>query len=211
MIIESKPQTMNYTILTNIPNKEELKKIMPPPNFIRVSKFDDEGYKEFSQKATEAMTSGQPILPIVIDSFGGVIYSLLGMLEIIKTSKVPVLTLVQTKAMSCGAVLLAAGSKGYRYAAPDATILVHQAATGDAGKLTDIQNTVAEGNRLNELLMDKLDTVCGKKKGFWKKMLRENENKDLYFTSKEAQKLGLIDHIRTPELELTVKAEYKLK
>jgi ATP-dependent Clp protease protease subunit len=203
---------MLYTINTNIPiNKEEFKKLMAPPIFLRVTKFDEESFKEFSTKACEAIASGQPILPIIIDSFGGYIYSLLGKLDIIKNSKVPVLTFCQTKAMSCGAVLLAAGSKGTRFASEDATILVHQAASGDYGKLTDIKNSVYETERLNESLMTKLDEYCGRKKGFWKKMLKENENKDLYFSAKEAQKLGLIDHIRTPELELNVKAEFKLK
>jgi ATP-dependent Clp protease protease subunit len=203
---------MIYTLNTNLPvNKEELKKLMPSPTIIRVRKFDEDSYQDFSIKASEATQSNQPIVPVVVDSYGGYVYALLGMLDIMKNFKVPVLTLVQTKAMSCGAVLLASGTKDYRFAAPDATILVHQAASGDWGKLTDMKNSVAETERLNDLLLDKLDTACGKKKGFWKKMLKENENKDLYFSAEEAKKLGLIDHIRTPELELNVKAEFKLK
>jgi ATP-dependent Clp protease, protease subunit len=203
---------MLYTINTNLPvNKEEFKKLMPAPTFLRVTKFDEDSYKDFSIQACNALASGQPILPIIIDSYGGYIYSLLGKLEIIKNAKVPVLTLCQTKAMSCGAVLLAAGTKGTRFASPDASILVHQAASGDWGKLTDIKNSVQQTEALNELLLNKLDSYCGKKSGFWKKYLKDNENKDLYFTAAEAKKLGLIDHIRTPEIELNVKAEFKLK
>lgn len=202
---------MLYTVTTNLPNKEEVKKLMPAPKFLRVTKFDEDSYRDFSKDALEALASGQPILPIIIDSYGGYIYSLLGKLEIIKNAKVPVLTLCQTKAMSCGAVLLAAGTKGTRFASPDATVLIHQAASGGSGKLTDLRNDVAQTELLNDVLMYKLDEYCGKKKGFWKKYLKENENKDLYFTAKEAQKLGLIDHVRTPELELSINAEFKLK
>ncbi len=202
---------MIYTINTNLPNKEELKKLMPPPNYIRVSKFDEESYKEFSQKTVEAAAFNHPILPIIIDSYGGSVYALFGMMDIIAASKIPVLTLVQTKAMSCGAMLLASGTKGYRYASPSATILIHQIATGDHGKLTDMQNTVDEAKRLNEMGMERLDIATGKKKGFWKKMMKENENKDLYFSAKEAQKIGLVDHLKTPELILNVKADYTLQ
>ena len=76
-----------------------------PPVVIRVTKFDEEGNKLFSEEMSKAHMSGQEVIPVQVDSPGGQVYSLLGMLETMRSSKRPVATICTSKAMSCGAIL----------------------------------------------------------------------------------------------------------
>ena len=75
------------------------------PIIIRVNKFNDESAKKFSSEMALAHNTGQSIIPIVIDSYGGEVYSLMAMISAIKDAEMPVATIVEGKAMSCGAVL----------------------------------------------------------------------------------------------------------
>ena len=92
-------------------------KLMHNPIVVRVNKFNEEAAKKFTQDMAAAHNSGQNIIPIVIDSYGGQVYSLMSMISDIKSSDLPVATIVEGKAMSCGAVLFTFGEDGHRYMA----------------------------------------------------------------------------------------------
>jgi len=89
------------------------------PIIIHVNEFNDKSAKEFSQSMAIAHNTGQKVIPIVIDSYGGEVYSLMNMISEIKSATLPVATIVQGKAMSCGAVLFTFGTEGKRYMDPD--------------------------------------------------------------------------------------------
>ena len=76
------------------------------PIIIRVNRFDEKSANEFSHKMALAHSTGQKVIPVVIDSYGGQVYSLMSMIAAIESSELPVATIVEGKAMSCGAVLL---------------------------------------------------------------------------------------------------------
>ena len=95
------------------------------PTLIRVNKFDENSAKNFSSLMIKAQNSGQPIIPVIIDSYGGQVYSLMSMISDIRHSRIPVATIVQGKAMSCGALLFSFGAEGHRYMDPDATVMIH--------------------------------------------------------------------------------------
>ena len=95
------------------------------PVVIRVRSFTEAAAKEFSNLVTKAQNTGQPVLPVIIDSYGGQVYSLMSMISDIKHSKIPVATIVQGKAMSCGAILSSFGAEGKRYMDPDSTVMIH--------------------------------------------------------------------------------------
>jgi len=61
-----------------------------PPIVIRVNKFDEDAAKEFNQHMSIAQSSGQSVIPVVIDSYGGEVYSLMTMIDAIKSSRIPV-------------------------------------------------------------------------------------------------------------------------
>ena len=91
------------------PLLKEPKLIDDLPIIIRLTKFDEASAKAFSSAVMKAQNTGQPVLPIIIDSYGGQVYSLMSMISDIKHSRIPVATIVQGKAMSCGAILFSFG------------------------------------------------------------------------------------------------------
>ena len=104
------------------------------PIIIRVNKFDEPTAKAFSGAVMRAQNTGQQILPVIIDSYGGQVYSLMSMISDIKHSKIPVATIVQGNAMSCGAILFSFGDEGHRYMDPDATLMIHDVSIDGLGK-----------------------------------------------------------------------------
>lgn len=89
---------------------------------------------------------------IYIDSYGGHVYQILGLISIIEKSKTPIHTIVTGCAMSCGFLLLLSGHK--RFAYPLSTVLYHQVSNGVWGKLKDIEDDISETKRLQKILED---------------------------------------------------------
>ncbi len=168
--------------------------------YIYVTNFDEKSLTDFYAKFIEIDTDPNiKVIPIVISSYGGQVFSLLGMLDIMKSTKKPVATIVLGKAMSCGAVLLSAGTPGYRYSGEHASILIHEVSSAEWGKSTDIQNGAAQTKKLNTKLMEILAVNAGQKPDFFTKMSKSRQNVDLYFSSAEAKKLGLVDFVSIPK------------
>ena len=130
-------------------------------------------------------------IKIMIDSFGGQVYQILGLLAIMDESKTPIHTYATGAAMSCGFMLLIHGHK--RFAYKHATPLYHQVSSGSSGKVKDMEEKLEESKRLQGLL-EKL--TLEKTKISAKKLERVYKTKkDWYMTAKEALKLGVIDEI----------------
>ena len=170
--------------------------------YIFVTEFSDSSVIDFYKKFLEMQFNPKVmVIPIVISSYGGQAYSLLSMLDIIEASTKPVATIGLGKAMSCGAVLLASGTKGYRYTAPNNHIMIHEVSSMDWGKVGDLKNNVAHVNNLNNHLFRTLAKKANKSdKDFFIKALKSKGNVDWYLSSEECKKLGLIDHISVPKL-----------
>lgn len=170
--------------------------------YIFVTEFDDSAFEKFYKlfSALEADPDVR-IIPIMVHSFGGDVHALLAMLDLIDGASKPVATIGIGKAMSCGAFLLAAGTKGYRYAAPNADIMLHEVSSGGWGKNTELQNNTKSTKRLNDLVFkDLAERSTVKDKKFFTKKLRALGNVDWYLSAMEYKKLGLIDHIGVPTL-----------
>ena len=133
------------------------------PTIIRVRKFDDPAAKEFSNLMMRAQNTGQPVVPVIIDSYGGQVYSLMSMISDIRHSKVPVATIVQGKAMSCGAILFSFGEVGYRFMDPDATLMIHDVSSMDMGKVEELKAGAAEADRLNQIVYKMMAQNCGRR------------------------------------------------
>lgn len=160
---------------------------------------------QFASEWTMAVNSQQPVIPIMIDSVGGDVYAALAIHDLIKTSEIPVATIVCGKAMSAGAFLLSCGTDGYRFASPNSTIMVHEASmTGMEGKFQDIQIETFELSRLNKMMLEIQSINCGKNKDYFEKLLKKKKNVDVYMGPEEAVKHGLVNHIRLPELDIKV-------
>jgi ATP-dependent Clp protease protease subunit len=178
------------------------------PVVIRVNKFDEEAANKFSAAMSLAQYTGQTMIPVVIDSYGGQVYSLMSMVANIKASKIPVATIVEGKAMSCGALLFSFGSPGYRYMDKRATIMIHDVSSGAHGKIEEIKADAKEGDRLNQALYREMASNCGKEPEFFLKAIHERSHADWYLDADEALSIGLANHLRVPELRVKIDVEY---
>lgn len=181
------------------------------PKVVVVQSFDEAGAKAFRRDMSYAHRTGQTLIPIVIDSYGGEVYSLLSMVDIIRSSKLPVATIAHGKAMSCGSALFSCGTEGYRFIAPNATLMIHDTSHGFEGKNAEIQATARESARLNRKMYQVLDSNCKQKRGFFSRLVQTKSRADWYLSPKEALKLNLANHIGVPTFKTNVKVETVLE
>tara|TARA_R110002110_G_scaffold334549_4_gene545474 strand:- start:1411 stop:2013 length:603 start_codon:yes stop_codon:yes gene_type:complete len=174
------------------------------PVIIRVNKFDEKSAQDFNSKMATAQSTGQKVVPVVIDSYGGQVYSLMSMISAIKSSEIPVATIVEGKAMSCGAVLLSFGEAGLRFADENATIMIHDVSSGGQGKIEELKADVAEADRLDEKIFTMMARNCGKKDDYFKKKVFNKKHADWFMDATEAKRHGLVNHIRVPKMTVKV-------
>ena len=131
-----------------------------------------------------------------INSPGGVITSGLSIFDTMNYIKSDIVTICIGQAASMGAFLLASGTKGKRYALPNARIMIHQPSGGAQGQSTDIQIQAKEIQRLKDTLNEILAEKTGKKI----KAVEKDTERDYFMSSKEAVAYGLIDKVLTKSL-----------
>ncbi len=191
--------------------KGESELLSIPPVVIRVTKFDEPAADKFSDDMARAHNSGQPIIPIVIDSYGGQVYSLMAMISDIQEARLPVATICESKAMSCGALLFGLGTKGHRYAGKNATIMIHDVSSGAFGKVEEVKADAKETERLNKLVYTMLATHCGKPANYFLDIVHSRSHADWYMTAPEAKKHCVADHIGVPEFKVNVSVDIDLR
>ncbi len=126
-----------------------------------------------------------------INSPGGVITSGLSMFDTMNYIKPDIVTICIGQAASMGAFLLSAGTKGKRYALPNARIMIHQPSGGAQGQSTDIQIQAQEIQRLKDTLNEIMAENCGKTA----KELERDTERDNFMSAQEAMEYGLIDKV----------------
>jgi ATP-dependent Clp protease protease subunit len=126
-----------------------------------------------------------------INSPGGVIYAGLAIYDTIQMIRNDVSTVCMGMAMSMGAVLLAVGTHGKRYALPNSTILIHQPLGGAEGQASDIEITAREILRLRENLLGILSHHTGQPI----ERIKVDADRNYYLTAPQAVEYGLIDEV----------------
>ena len=174
------------------------------PVIIRVNKFDEESAKKFDQEFAQAHNTGQKVIPVVIDSYGGQVYSLMAMISSISHSELPVATIVEGKAMSCGAVLFSFGTQGYRFMDPNATVMIHDVSSMDMGKVEELKAGALEADRLNTIIYTMMAQNCGKKDDYFMKIVDKKKHADWFLDAKQAKRHGMANHLRVPKLNINV-------
>tara|TARA_Y100001970_G_scaffold293924_1_gene444680 strand:+ start:11568 stop:12170 length:603 start_codon:yes stop_codon:yes gene_type:complete len=174
------------------------------PMMIRVNKFDEESAKKFALEMGQAHNTGQKIIPVIIDSYGGQVYSLMSMISAIKHAEIPVATIVEGKAMSCGAVLFSFGDEGYRFMDPNATVMIHDVSSMEWGKVEEMKAGAAEADRLNTIIYTMMAQNCGKKDDYFMKIVDKKKHADWFLDAKETKKHNMANHLRVPKLSIKV-------
>jgi ATP-dependent Clp protease, protease subunit len=175
---------------------------------IRVTDFTEEAAKTFSEEMRAAAASGQPVIPVIIDSYGGMCDSLLSMVSDIQHAEKPVATIAVGKAMSCGSILLSFGTRGYRYADPHTRLMIHEIVSGDHGKTADMKASTEELDRINDYIYNLMSANCGKRPDYFTKQMEKRKNADWYMTAQEALSHNIVDHLYVPKLTREIIVEY---
>jgi ATP-dependent protease ClpP protease subunit len=185
-------------------------KLVHNPIVVRVNKFTEDAAKKFTADMAQAHNSGQQIIPIVIDSYGGQVYSLMSMIADIKSADLPVATIVEGKAMSCGAVLFTFGEEGHRYMATDATVMIHDVSSFTRGKVEELKADVAEADRLDQRIYVMMSQNCGKRSDYFKKLVHKKGHADWFMDSEECKKHNICNHIRVPSFTVNIDVNMEL-
>ena len=132
-------------------------------------------------------------ITIYINSPGGVVSSGLAIYDTIQYIKPDVSTICIGQAASMAAILLAAGTKGKRYALPHSRIMLHQPIGGAGGQAADIAIHAKEIVRIKSLL----NQIIQKHTAQDLKVIGKDTDRNFYMTAEEAKKYGLVDEILT--------------
>jgi len=130
-------------------------------------------------------------IQIYINSPGGVIYAGLAIYDTMQMISNPISTVAVGVTASFGTVLLTAGTKGRRFALPNATIHLHQPLGGAQGQATDIEIAAKQILQLKA----KLNGIMAKHTGQTLEVIEHDTDRDFYMSAQQAAEYGLVDQV----------------
>jgi len=128
---------------------------------------------------------------LYINSPGGQVYSGMAIYDTMQQIECPVSTVALGFTASFGTVLLTAGTKGLRYALPNATVHMHQPLGGTQGQASDIAIQANEILRLRKSLNEIISSHTGQSI----ERIENDTDRDIFMTAEEAKEYGLVDEV----------------
>ncbi|MGE3798035.1 MAG: ATP-dependent Clp protease proteolytic subunit [Thermomicrobiales bacterium] len=141
-------------------------------------------------------------IKLYINSPGGVVYSGLAIYDTMQMIKPDVATFCIGMSASMAAVLLAAGTKGKRFALPNSRVMIHQGSAGFRGAVPDIEVVARETINLTTKLTEILALHTGQE---FDRVKRDTE-RDYYMPADEAREYGIVDEVLEPTHKLIAAA-----
>jgi ATP-dependent Clp protease protease subunit len=149
------------------------------------------------------MEDAKKDISIYINSPGGSVTAGLAIYDTMQFMTCDVNTYCIGMAASMGAVLLAAGTHGKRYALPNSDIMIHQVSGGAQGTASDVERTVEFMYKLKKRLIKILAHHSGKPD----EKVNQDSDRDYYMTAEEAKEYGLVDEVVKSRRELKVASD----
>ncbi len=134
-------------------------------------------------------------ITLYVNSPGGQIQAGLAIVDTMNHIKPAVSTVCMGMAASMGAVILSQGTKGKRYALPNAEVMIHQPLTGVEGQASDIEITAKHIISLKDKLYEMLAKATGKTKA----QIEKDGDRDYWMSSDEAKNYGIVDEVVKPK------------
>lgn len=128
---------------------------------------------------------------VYINTPGGVVTSGLAIYDTMQFVKPDVATYCVGQAASLGALILAAGTRGKRYALPNSRIMIHQPLGGVQGQATDIDIQAKEILRMRE----RLNQILAEHTGQSIERIAKDTDRDFFMSAEEAQQYGIVDKV----------------
>ncbi len=203
---------MNMRIEINSPHirQKDLENNITLPVIVKViGEFNEESAKSLYADCDRALTTGQKILPIFIDSYGGYVDSLFGMLDYFQSfrdSGVEIITIACGKVMSCGAMLFAMGDK--RFVGKRSRIMFHRVSAGSFGNPDDMKTDAKESERLEKFIFEEISKNIGRPKGWLFDQLKRNNFSDWYLTADEALEAKVATKIGIPQFTFGIETRF---
>ena len=132
-------------------------------------------------------------LTLYINSMGGDLYQAFALIDIMRSSKLPIRTIGLGSIMSAAFLIFASGTKGMRYIAPNTGIMCHQFSDAQEGKYHDIKAQIVESDNCNRRMLEVLKEATGLPVNSIKSKLLPAS--DVYLTADELVKLKVADGI----------------
>jgi ATP-dependent Clp protease protease subunit len=139
-------------------------------------------------------------IKLYINSPGGLVYAGLAIYDTMQMIRSDVATYCVGLGASMGAVLLAGGAKGKRFALPHSRILIHQGSSGFRGSVPDIEIQARETINLTTQLTELMAYHTGQS---FERLKRDTE-RDYFMSAEEARDYGIVDYVLEPQKLLTV-------
>ncbi len=137
------------------------------------------------------MEDAKKDIHIYINSPGGSVTAGLAIYDTMQFVTCDVTTYCLGMAASMGAVLLAAGTKGKRFALPNSDIMIHQVSGGAQGQASDVERQVDFMFKLKK----RLTRILAHHTGKTEEQVKNDSDRDYYMTAAEAAEYGLVDHV----------------
>lgn len=154
---------------------------------------DDNANEICAQMMLLAAEDPKKPIYLYINSPGGSVTAGMAIYDTMQYIEPEVITVALGMAASMGQLLLTAGSPGKRYATPHARILMHQPSGGVGGTASDIRINA----NLILAMKDELAAITAQRTGKTVEQIKEDSERDHWFTAQEALEYGFIDHVVT--------------
>ena len=141
------------------------------------------------------MEDSKKDIHLYINSPGGVVTGGMAIYDTMNFLQCDIVTYCLGMAASMSTVLLAAGTKGKRFALPNSRVMIHQPSGGAGGQTSDISIAAKEILRWR----DTLNHVLAKHSGKTPEDLMRDSDRDFYMTAEQAKAYGLVDHVVAPK------------
>jgi ATP-dependent Clp protease protease subunit len=149
-----------------------------------------------------AAEDGEKDINLYINSPGGSISAGMAIYDTMVLAPCDIATYAMGMAASMGEFLLAAGTKGKRYALPNSDIMIHQVSGGAQGTASDVERTVEFMFKLKKRLIHILAQHTGKSD----EQVKVDSDRDYYMTADEAKAYGLVDEVVKSRKEIEIPA-----
>ncbi len=140
-------------------------------------------------------------ISIYINSPGGMVSAGMAIYDTMKFVKNDIVTICMGQASSMAAIIMAAGTKGKRFALPNSRIMIHQPLGGFQGQATDILIHAGEIKKIKDNIISILSFHTGKKAS----EISKDIERDLYMSADESLKYGIIDNVIKERQNIGVK------
>lgn len=195
---------MNTVVKSNVPFFEELRDFPLPLTVDIKGEIDNDTVDNVSSQLDQIVCSGQPFVPVVIQSPGGNVYDSLHICDLLHACGLPIYTIGIGLVGSGAALIFTCGEK--RWLAPSATFMVHDVSTDVDGSLTGLamKTEAEEMEKLKRQVCENMSRNIGASINYFADMVHDHGNVDVYRTAQQCIADGIATDIGIPCLRVNV-------